>query len=165
MRHSRVIITIVAFTLALSSFMGAGAACGEIARLSGQPQQPESAAAASRARSVPGAKTASTGGGQALFINSAVAKEHLGEMVKVCGTIASVRSGKRMNYLNIGADFPRQHLGVAISVKNQPSFEAALGPLKAFAGRQLCATGKLRSQKGQPVLDVYEPQALELSGN
>lgn len=85
-------------------------------------------------------------------IQSAEAKNHIGDSVTVCGKVYGgkfLESAKGTpTFLNVGAPYPNQDLTIVIWEEVRKQFEGK--PEELFNGKDICITGKLEMYKGKP---------------
>jgi DNA/RNA endonuclease YhcR with UshA esterase domain len=93
--------------------------------------------------------------------------KHVGDTVQVEGKIFGVKTfpdnAKAPTLLNLGADFPKQTLSVAVF----PSFKTDenVMPDERFIGDIAIITGKVELFKGKPQIAVRTPGALRISSS
>jgi hypothetical protein len=95
-------------------------------------------------------------------IESSQVASHVGSEAVVCGTIIEVRTFSKGVYLNLGASYPREHLGLLVWNDNVPKLAAVFGGLTSLRGKRACARGLLESYKGRVQMKVSDPKALRL---
>lgn len=93
------------------------------------------------------------------------ALSHLGQYVRVCGTVTSgaymAASSRQPTFLNFGQPYPNHEFTVVIWGTDRRKFEAP--PLSLFDGRNLCVTGEVAVYKGRPQIIVREPDQIVLA--
>ncbi len=89
---------------------------------------------------------------------AAEAADHLGELARVCGVVASARYAAsvqgRPTFLNLDRAYPRQVFTVVIWGTHRRAFGA---PEKALAGRSICVTGTIEEYRGRPEIIARSP--------
>jgi hypothetical protein len=92
------------------------------------------------------------------------AKQHIGELVTVCGKIFSAKylpnSTNQPTLLNLGGHFPNQLLTVAIFETDRKNFP--FKPEEYYPNLQVCVTGKLVEYKGMPEIIVQSVDQIKL---
>ncbi len=85
------------------------------------------------------------------------AAAHVGAVVTVVGTVASVKTSRAGNiYLNFGADYPRQTFS-AVVLRPRGAWTVGLDTL---AGRRVAVTGRVERYRGQPQIRLERPEQL-----
>jgi micrococcal nuclease len=96
-------------------------------------------------------------------IDAGRADAHVGEVVEVCGTVASTRymarADGRPTYLNLERPHPRQSLTVVIWGADRAAFGT---PEERYAGRRICVTGKVRGSGRKPEIFASDPSQIVL---
>jgi DNA/RNA endonuclease YhcR with UshA esterase domain len=93
------------------------------------------------------------------------ALSHVGELVRVCGTVASAAymaaSRRQPTYFNFGQPYPHHTFTALIWGENRHKF--ARPPIQTFEGKLICVTGTVSVWKGKPQIIVSEPDQMELA--
>jgi endonuclease YncB( thermonuclease family) len=87
---------------------------------------------------------------------------HMGETVTTCGPVGSTRylvdTDGQPTFINLGRPYPDQDLTVVIWGSDRAGFGAP--PESTYRDRTLCVTGKLRTQRGKPQINVRDRSQL-----
>jgi hypothetical protein len=92
------------------------------------------------------------------------ASRHIGDSVKICGTVAASRymnmaeGGPTLFYL--GDAFPKQTLTLVVWKKDRKFFTKP--PELAYAQQDVCATGKLELVAGKPQISLYNETQIKV---
>lgn len=90
---------------------------------------------------------------------AAEAADHVGEVARVCGTVASAswarEVGGRPTFLNLGRPYPDQLFTVVIWGEDRERFDAP--PERRWAGRRVCVAGRITTHEGTPRIVVRRP--------
>lgn len=93
------------------------------------------------------------------------AADHVGEAVRVCGSVAGARYVPgvegRPTFLNLGAPHPEAIFTVVIWGEVRARFEAR--PEDLYAGRRICVRGRVERHEGTPQIVVGSPDQIGLS--
>lgn len=99
-------------------------------------------------------------------LTPAEAARHVGEVATVCGTVASAtfaRSARgQPTFLNLDRAYPHQVFTVVIWGSERLQFDPP--PEVAYANRQICVTGRIRTFRGIPEIVVRNPSAIRVIG-
>ena len=94
-----------------------------------------------------------------LQIPDSEARHHLGEVVQVCGRVASAAHITTVKgeptFINFGRPYPDQIFTAVIWGKARALFEGA--PEKLFDGKSICVTGEIETYRGKPQIVVEDP--------
>jgi len=89
------------------------------------------------------------------------AKNHIGEKATVCGEVASThyaaRSKGSPTFVNLDQPYPNQLFTVLIWGSDRPKFG---NPDRAYMGKHVCATGKIKDFRGVPEIVAYDPSQI-----
>jgi DNA/RNA endonuclease YhcR with UshA esterase domain len=96
-------------------------------------------------------------------LNTAEAKDHIGETATVCGTVTSTRYAAstkgQPTFLNLDKPYPNQVFTVLIWGSNRSKFGT---PEIEYKGKHLCATGKITEYRGVPEIVANNPGQISL---
>ena len=89
------------------------------------------------------------------------AKVHVGELVRVCGIVASAhyapQSRRAPTFLNLERPYPRHVFTIVIWQENRAAFGE---PEVAYLGKRVCVTGTVKTYRGRPEIVATEPRQL-----
>jgi len=89
------------------------------------------------------------------------AKDHVGEVRTVCGTVASTRYADRSKgqptFLNLDEPHPNEIFTILIWGDDRSKFGA---PESKYRDANLCVTGKIASYRGTPEIVATEPNQI-----
>ena len=89
-------------------------------------------------------------------------KAHIGDTITTCGTVSgayyAIRAKNSPTFLNLGGKYPNQLMTVVIWEDARSKFHVK--PEDAFAGKQVCISGKVELFESKPQITVYEPKQL-----
>jgi Putative peptidoglycan binding domain len=92
------------------------------------------------------------------------ALSHVGELVRVCGTVTTASymatSKRQPTFLNFGPPYPRHTFTVLIWGENRHKFPRP--PILTFDGKRICVTGVVAVWKGKPQIIVTEPDQMRI---
>jgi hypothetical protein len=98
-------------------------------------------------------------------ITPAEARQHVGQVATVCGTVASAtfaaRSRGQPTFLNLERRYPNQIFTVVIWGSDRGKFDPP--PEIAFANRRICVTGTISLFGDVPQIVVTSPVAIRLA--
>src|SRR5712675_1381911 len=84
-------------------------------------------------------------------LSAAEAKEHVGDVATVCGTVVSTRYASstkgQPTFLNLDKPYPNQVFTVVIWGNNRSKFGT---PEDAYKGKRICVSGKITAYGGLP---------------
>jgi len=91
------------------------------------------------------------------------AKHHIGEMITVCGTVASTRYAREISgkptFLYIGKPYPAtERFTVIIWGENREKFTSA--PERLYLGKPICVRGVITEDKGVAQIEVTTPSQI-----
>ncbi|HLK67494.1 MAG TPA: hypothetical protein VKU19_28855 [Bryobacteraceae bacterium] len=95
-------------------------------------------------------------------IPSAQAKDHVGEMVTVCGKVADTRyleSGRQPTFLNFDKRYPGHTFTGVIFGENRSKFGA---PEKEYLEKDICVSGKIELYNGKPQIVIADPGQIKV---
>ena len=96
-------------------------------------------------------------------ISPAAAINHVGELVTVCGVVASAKYAETTNrqptFLNLDKPYPNQIFTALIWGSNRGAFSYAP---ESLAGRKICVTGEIELYKGKPEIIVSGPEQIQV---
>jgi micrococcal nuclease len=96
-------------------------------------------------------------------LTSAEAAAHVGEVVTVCGVVASAKyaTGVRgaPTFLNLDRPYPDQPLTIVIWETDRSAFGR---PEATYANQPVCVTGKIEEHKGKPQIVARDPSQIEV---
>jgi hypothetical protein len=99
--------------------------------------------------------------GRAQAVAPQDAVQYVGQTATVCGVVASARYSARTKtrptFLNLGQPYPRQVFTVVIFGDERPKFGE---PEVTFAGKRVCATGRIELYRGKPEMILNDPATL-----
>lgn len=98
-------------------------------------------------------------------IDSSKAAFYVGKEAMVCGTVSEVKPFAKGTYINMGAQYPNQHIGFLVWETDYPKFTARFGTLSVFQGKKACARGIIENYKNALQMKVLNPQFLRLMSN
>lgn len=91
-------------------------------------------------------------------ITATEARNHVGELATVCGSVAStkfaVRSRGNPTFLNLDKPYPSQVFTVLIWGEDRPKFGR---PEDDYQGKRICVTGMISSYRGVPQIVARGP--------
>jgi len=91
------------------------------------------------------------------------AKDHVGEVATVCGTVASARYADRTNgqptFLNLDEAYPHQIFTIVIWGSDRAKFGT---PEVKYRDKSVCATGLIKDYRGVPEMAISIPASIEL---
>jgi micrococcal nuclease len=94
-------------------------------------------------------------------LSAAEAKNHIREKATVCGEVASTHYAERTKgsptFINLDKPYPNQVFTIVIWGTDRPKFGS---PDRAYAGKQICATGVIKDFRGVPEIVAYEPSQI-----
>ncbi|MDR3490921.1 MAG: DNA-binding protein [Gammaproteobacteria bacterium] len=97
-------------------------------------------------------------------LTSGEAGEYVGQTATVCGHVASTKfaykSKGQPTFLNLDAPYPRQLFTVLIWGNDRPLFGS---PETIYEGKNICATGLIKTYKGVPEIVAKTPSQISLS--
>jgi DNA/RNA endonuclease YhcR with UshA esterase domain len=92
------------------------------------------------------------------------ARNHIGKVKTVCGTVASAnyatRSKGQPTFLNLDKPYPHQVFTVLIWGSDRSKFEKP--PETLYSGKEICVTGMIQSYRGRPEIIVKEPSQVKI---
>src|SRR5260370_28879894 len=95
-------------------------------------------------------------------VAAAEAGRHIGEEATVCGPVAggtyADRSNGKPTFLDFQRSYPDEVFRVVIWGNDRAKFKQP--PDRLFAGRQVCAAGRIQLYRGQPEIVVSDPSHL-----
>jgi DNA/RNA endonuclease YhcR with UshA esterase domain len=103
------------------------------------------------------------GAAEAKTLTAAEAAQHVGEVAKVCGVVASAKfsssSAKQPTFINLDKPYPGQIFTVLIWGSDRAAFGQ---PEVTYNGKRICATGKIQLYKGKPEIIATTPSQIEM---
>ncbi len=97
-------------------------------------------------------------------LSAAEAKDHVGEMATVCGTVASTRyatsTKEQPTFLNLDKAYPNQIFTIVIWGSNRTKFGT---PEVDYKGKRICITGKIAEYRGVPEIVADDPKQITMS--
>jgi hypothetical protein len=94
-------------------------------------------------------------------ISAGQAIHYVGQVVTVCGRVASARYASESNgqptFLNLDKAYPNQDFTAVIWGKDRAKFSP---PPESFAGRSICVTGTVELYRGKAEIAVTAPSQL-----
>jgi endonuclease/exonuclease/phosphatase family metal-dependent hydrolase len=131
----------------------------------------QDAAARQRGTAIPPSGGAAPGAGSALRLPlatpgpptyaAAEANDHVGELARVCGVVASARYVTSVQgqptFLNLDRAYPRQVFTIVIWGKHRRAFGA---PERALAGKSVCVTGTIIRYRGNAEIEARRPDQI-----
>jgi len=101
------------------------------------------------------------GDGSRGTVEAGSARDHLGEVVTVCGDVRSTKyartSRHQPTYLNLGRPYPDQWVTIVIFGADRDQFDE---PERLYDGKRICVSGKLESFRGTPQVAVHDPSQI-----
>ena len=95
-------------------------------------------------------------------LKASEAKDHVGEVATVCGTVASAQyaaaSRGQPTFLNLDVPYPNQLFTVVIWGSARGRFPEA--PEVTYRGKRICVTGQIEAYRGATQIVVAEPTAI-----
>jgi hypothetical protein len=89
------------------------------------------------------------------------AKEHIGEMATVCGTVASAHFAERTRgqptFLNLDKSYPNQIFTILIWGNHREKFGS---PENRYQDKRVCVTGAIKGYRGVPEIVADEPSQI-----
>jgi hypothetical protein len=98
--------------------------------------------------------------GQGKKLTAREAKHHIGQQATVCGRVASWRHTNAQGnptFLDLDKPYPNQPFSVIIWGKNRARFR---NPEETYRNKNICATGRIGSYRGQPEMVISDPTQL-----
>jgi len=96
-------------------------------------------------------------------LTASEAKDHLGEVATVCGTVASARYADRTNghptFLNLDEPYPHQTFTILIWGNDRVKFGT---PETKYRNKRICVTGLIRNYRDAPEMTISNPTSLQL---
>jgi DNA/RNA endonuclease YhcR with UshA esterase domain len=94
-------------------------------------------------------------------IQSAEAKDHIGETTTVCGKVSDARymDSSHVTFLNFDKPYPNHTFTSFIPSENRAKFST---PEKEYLGKDVCVTGKIQDYRGKPEIVLTEPEQIKL---
>ena len=96
-------------------------------------------------------------------ITASEAGSYVGQIMTVCGFVASTKFAEQSKgqptFLNLDAPYPRQIFTVTIYGNDRGAFGS---PEKTYAGKNICATGMIKTYKGKPEIIANNPSEIAL---
>ena len=100
---------------------------------------------------------------QARKLTAEEAKNYVGEVATVCGTVASARYAERTNgqptFLNLDEPYPRQIFTIVIWGSDRAKFGV---PETKYRDKRVCATGLIKNYRDVPEIAVHDPAKIEI---
>ena len=97
-------------------------------------------------------------------IKPADAPKYIGEKKTVCGMVASTTYASRTKgqptFLNLDEPYPNQIFTVVIWGSNRKRFSDP--PERLYRGKNICATGTIKSYRGKPEITVSDPAQISI---
>ncbi len=94
-------------------------------------------------------------------ISAPEARDHVGELARVCGRVESARyvadTNRSPTFLNIGAPYPEQDFTVVVWGEDRDRFA---DPPEGLAGETVCASGWIESYREVPQIIVRDPEQI-----
>lgn len=94
-------------------------------------------------------------------ITPAEAKDHVGEVATVCGSVASTRyavsTKGQPTFLNLEKPYPNQIFTVVIWGRHRNKFGA---PEREYQGKRICVTGKISDYRDRPEMVASDPEQI-----
>jgi DNA/RNA endonuclease YhcR with UshA esterase domain len=98
-----------------------------------------------------------------ITITPAQATSHVGEVVTVCGTVASTRYASstrgKPTFLNLGKAYPNQIFTVMIWGEDREKFGE---PEEKYRDKNICVTGLISIYRGVPEIVVKDPKDIRI---
>jgi len=92
------------------------------------------------------------------------APKHIGDSVKICGKVASMRfvenTEGQPTFINMGKPYPNQLLTVIVWGLVRQRFPKSLEEL--FNNKEICVTGKVELYKGKPQIVVLGNEQMSI---
>lgn len=96
-------------------------------------------------------------------ITAKVARDYIGQSVKVCGTVSQLKDFSKGVYLNINGVFPNQEITFVLWSSSLNNVSQKFGSIRDLVGKQLCASGKVRTYKNR--LQISIESSFDLSSS
>ena len=94
-------------------------------------------------------------------LSAAEAKEHVGEVATVCGTVVSTRYAASTKgsptFLNLDKAYPNQVFTIVIWGSDRSKFGR---PEVDYREKRICVTGKIAEYRGKPEIVADDPKQL-----
>jgi hypothetical protein len=91
------------------------------------------------------------------------AKDHVGEVATVCGTVASARYADRTKgqptFLNLDEPYPHQIFTILIWGTDRAKFGT---PEMKYRDKRVCATGLIKNYRDVSEMAISDPTAIEI---
>lgn len=89
------------------------------------------------------------------------AKQHIGEIATVCGTVASARYASstkgQPTFLNLDKSYPDQIFTIVIWGSSRQKFGT---PESDYSAKRICVTGKIKEYRGSPEIIADSPKQI-----
>lgn len=95
-------------------------------------------------------------------INSEDAAQHVGETQTVCGTVAQVAYLSKGVAINIGAQYPLQHINGFVWNGKAVNVNAGVGGFDNLIGKDICMSGRIVLYKGRPEIIINTPGQISI---
>ena len=96
-------------------------------------------------------------------LNSAEAKNHIGERATVCGNVVSAHYAARTKgnptFLNLDEPYPNQIFTILIWGSDRDKFG---NPETRFQNKKVCVTGVVKDYRGKPEIVAEQPDQIQL---
>jgi hypothetical protein len=96
-------------------------------------------------------------------VSPAAAINHVGQMVTVCGVVASAKFAQQTKgqptFLNLDKPYPNQVFTAVIWGSNRAAFSYAP---ESLASRKICVTGEIELYKGKAEIIVSGPEQIQV---
>lgn len=97
-------------------------------------------------------------------LSAAEAKEHIGEVATVCGTVVTTRyAGSTKGsptFLNLDKAYPNQVFTIVIWGSDRSKFGR---PEVDYREKRICVTGKIREYRGKPEIVADDPGTISVA--
>lgn len=92
------------------------------------------------------------------IIPAKFAEKHIGKRITVCDKVFGSIKGNKATLLYLGGDYPKQVLTVVIESTAINKFR--INPAVDFKGKDICVTGVVSKDKGNPEIIVKDPKQI-----
>jgi exonuclease VII large subunit len=96
-------------------------------------------------------------------ITAKVARNYIGQSVKVCGTVSQLKDFSKGVYLNINGAFPNQDITFVLWSSSLNNVSEKFGAIRDLVGKKLCASGKVETYKNRLQISIESSFDLSLS--
>jgi rRNA processing protein Gar1 len=92
------------------------------------------------------------------------AKNHIGEVTTVCGSVASTyfssKTRRQLTLIDLNKAYPNQIFTIVIEAPKRSKFPQP--PEEMYKDKEICVKGKISSYEGTPEIIVEQPSQIEI---